>query len=99
MPRITVRISDEALKRLDGFADGRGLTRSDALRALLEGEVPQSAPADREEALTLLSDSARGGSVPARIALARLTAGAAPRGYVERRRDELAAARARRRAA
>jgi predicted transcriptional regulator len=99
MARVTVRISDEALKRLDGFADGRGLNRSDALRALLEGEIPQSAPADREEALTLLSESARGGSVFARIALARLTVGAAEPGYVERRRDELAAARARRGAA
>ncbi len=92
--RITARIGVEALERLDGLAAERGLSRSGALRALLEGPVRARVLADREEALTLLSESARDGSVPARIALARLLAGPSTgRAPVQRRRDELKARR------
>jgi len=70
--RISVRIGAEALERLDGLAAERGLSRSGALRALLERGGAARAAADRQEALTLLSESARGGSVAARVALARL---------------------------
>lgn len=70
--RLSVRVPVSALERLDGLASERGLSRSGALRALLEGAGPAPVAADGEEALVLLSESARAGSVPARIALVRL---------------------------
>jgi hypothetical protein len=90
--RLTVRVSAETLAKLDKTAAERGLSRSGALRALLEGELPQSAPAHHSEALLLLAESARGGSVPARIAYERaLRLVDADR--VQARIDELAAKR------
>jgi hypothetical protein len=90
--RLTVRVSAETLAKLDKTAAKRGLSRSGALRALLEGDLPRSTCADHDEALLLLSESARSGSVPARIALERALrkADADP---VQSRIDELAAKR------
>jgi predicted transcriptional regulator len=90
--RLTVRVSAETLAKLDKTAAERGLSRSGALRALLEGDLPQGAPADYGEALLLLAESARSGSVPARVALERAlrTADSDP---IQRRLDELATRR------
>jgi hypothetical protein len=82
------------LAKLDKTAAERGLSRSGALRVRLEGDLPRPAAADHDEALVLLSESARSGSVPARIALERALrrAKADP---VQARIDELAAKRRR----
>jgi Ribbon-helix-helix protein, copG family len=93
--RLTVRLSAETLAKLDQTAAERGLSRSGALRVLLEGDLPQPAPADHSEALLLLAESARSGSVPARIALERALRRANADDRVEAKVDEL---RARRRA-
>jgi metal-responsive CopG/Arc/MetJ family transcriptional regulator len=92
MVRLCVRVPVTVLERVDGIAAERGLSRSGAVRTLLEAPVPERAPADRHEALVLLSEAARDGSVTARVTLARLVAQeeADP---VRRRRDELAARR------
>jgi predicted transcriptional regulator len=90
--RLTVRVSAETLAKLDKTAAERGLSRSGALRALLEGDLPQGAPADHGEALLLLAESARSGSVPARIALERALR-PVDSDPVQRRIDELAAKR------
>ena len=60
---------------------------------LLESPAPARVAAGRDEALMLLSESARDGSVPARIALARLLSAPDGRTPIERRMDELAAKR------
>ncbi len=96
MPRIDVHISDEALERLDAIAGEQGSSRSAAVRALIETGSPASAPADLQEALSLLSASAREGSVAARVALARLLADRDRNTSPARRRlDELAERRRR----
>jgi hypothetical protein len=97
--RLTVRVSAETLARLDKTAAEHGLSRSGALRVLLEGDLPQAAPADHSEALLLLAESARSGSVPARVALERALrrADADPiQSKVDRRIDQLAARRRKR---
>jgi hypothetical protein len=85
-------VSAETLAKLDETAAERGLSRSGTLRALLEGDLPRGAPADHGEALLLLAESARSGSVPARIALERAlrTADSDP---IQARIDELATRR------
>ena len=93
--RVTVRLSPAEVERLDGFAAGRGLSRAAALRALLRepGEAPSALPTPAE-AVALLAESARDGSVTARVALARLLDGSsAGRTPAELRRDELKARR------
>jgi len=92
--RVTVRLSPAEVERLDGFAAGRGLSRAGALRALLRdpGEPPAAVPA-AADAVALLAESARDGSVTARVALARLLSRPDARSPVERRLDELAAKR------
>lgn len=72
--RIEIRVTEAFLRRLDAFAQTRGMNRSAALRAaVLEaspaapGELPPGA--DRDELLRLLGEAARGGSVPAIRAL------------------------------
>jgi predicted transcriptional regulator len=90
--RLTVRVSAETLAKLDKTAAKRGLSRSEALRALLEGDLPQAAPADHGEALLLLAESARSGSVPARVALEKALR-PVDSDPVQARIDELAAKR------
>jgi hypothetical protein len=91
--RISVRIPTSALARLDRLAADRGVSRSAALRVLLEGDASTRRPADRDEAMTLLSESARDGSIPARVALVRALGVDTTTDPLQRRRDELAARR------
>ena len=77
MPPVTVRLTGEHLRRLDAFAESRGIDRSKAVRSLLVGlesdepdEVVPEAPAEpvraeMDEVLLMLSDAARDGSVTA----------------------------------
>jgi Ribbon-helix-helix protein, copG family len=90
--RLTVRVSAEALAKLDRAAAERGLSRSGALRVLLEGELPRGEPVNHDEAVRLLAESARSGSIPARIALERATR-SVDADPVQARIDELAAKR------
>jgi hypothetical protein len=84
----------EVLDRLDAFRASRGLSRSAAVALLVEvGVEVASVPATREEALGMLSESARAGSVAARVQLARLLVSAPPVDPIQRRRVELAAKR------
>jgi Ribbon-helix-helix protein, copG family len=73
---VSVRLSEIERARLDRLSRARGLTRSELVRALLaeaDGAdgAPATAPPSRSEALRLLADKARGGSVVATIALER----------------------------
>jgi hypothetical protein len=95
--RISVRLTEAELARLDVLADGR--SRGSAMRELLRGTgapVPVTPPT-AAEVLALLATSARDGSVPAQVALARLLtadrAAQAARTPVQARRDELRARR------
>lgn len=65
--RITVRLSAAHLARLDDLAADAGITRSLALRRLLEASAgPHTvAPLDRDDLLGLLEERARAGSAPA----------------------------------
>ena len=95
--RISVQVPDEAVERLDALAAARGWTRSETLRALIETGLPAARSATLAEAIALLSDSARTGSVPAQSALVRhLAARERRQDPVQARRDELAAAGRRR---
>lgn len=71
MRRVQITIGEQDLAKLDEMAAERGLSRSAAIRALLSGEVPSAAAADHTEAVLMLSESARAGSVQARIHLER----------------------------
>jgi hypothetical protein len=74
------------------------LSRSAAVALLVEvGADAASTPATREEALGMLSESARAGSVAARVQLARLLVSAEPVDPIQARRDELAGKRLARR--
>lgn len=70
MQRVTVRMGDDLVRRLDDLADARGLKdRSEALRvaaleATLTATERQTTP-DRDELLQLLGGAARAGSVTA----------------------------------
>jgi DNA-binding transcriptional ArsR family regulator len=70
-----MRLAELDRARLDRLARARGLSRSELVRALLaEAEgAPAARPSapTRLEALELLADKARSGSVPAAIALER----------------------------
>jgi hypothetical protein len=95
--RVTVRLSADEATRLDGLARKRGSSHAAALRALLRDDDTPAAVPTPSEALALLAESARDGSVAARVALARLLSRPDARTPVERRMDELAAKRRARR--
>ena len=96
MANVSVRIPAEVLERLDCIAHERGSSRSAVVRALIETGPPTSAPADLQEAMALLSTSAREGSVAARVALVRALLERERHVSPARRRlDELAARRQR----
>jgi hypothetical protein len=101
--RVTVRLSAEEARRLDEVAREAGTSQAGALRELLRShdsapraEAPTPQPSLARAALAMLAQSARDGSVPARIALAKLLAENEPeRDPITRRRDELRARRER----
>jgi hypothetical protein len=96
MPRVDVHVSVESLERLDSLAREAGLSRSAMVRALIDHGSPAPVPADLNEALQLLSGKARDGSVMATVALVRALLDRERRvSPTQRRRDELAARRAR----
>ena len=69
---VGFRAAPAVCRRLDELAEARGLNRSAAIRAaILEATVPEHATAiaDIHEVLVLLTEAARGGSVPAMKAL------------------------------
>jgi Ribbon-helix-helix protein, copG family len=69
-----MRLSELDRARLDRLASARGLSRSELVRRLLaEAEGAPATPAgiSRSEALHLLADKARSGSVGAMVALER----------------------------
>jgi hypothetical protein len=72
--RITLRLTEEALERLDAVAAERGCSRAQAVMDLLDNPKPPLEAPSRERALFLLAESAEAGSVTARVALARLLA-------------------------
>ena len=92
--RLSARVGAVALARLDALAAERGLSRSEAVRALIEEATAATGPASLGEALTLLSAKARAGDTRAQVALVRTLSDREPqRDRVQRRRDELAARR------
>ena len=96
--RVTVRLEAPEAARLYEFARERGLSRAAALRSLLTAaDGAPAEPPTATEALVLLAESARGGSVAARVALARLLSRPDARSPVERRMDEFTAKRRARR--
>jgi sugar (pentulose or hexulose) kinase len=68
-----MRLAELDRARLDRLASARGLTRSELVRRLLaEAEgAPAIVRPSRSEALALLAEQARAGSVPAMISLER----------------------------
>jgi len=68
--RITVRLGGAQLAKLDAMAEAAGISRSLALRRLLD-DVGGAAPADldRDDLVRLLEERARAGSAPAIRAL------------------------------
>jgi Arc/MetJ-type ribon-helix-helix transcriptional regulator len=72
--RISVRVPAGSLEQLDKLAARRGLSRSEAIRALIEEASAATTPASLGEALTLLSGKARAGDVRAQIGLVRALA-------------------------
>jgi hypothetical protein len=70
MDRLSVRLSDRTLYRLDGLAAERGVTRTQVVRQLLEAGLrdrppPPSDQLSEEELLELLAEKARMGNVAA----------------------------------
>ena len=68
MQNVIFRASPALLRRIDGLAEARKLSRTAVLRAaILEATVDEhaAAVADLDEILVLLTDAARSGSVPA----------------------------------
>src|SRR5688572_29503214 len=88
--RVPVRLSAPEVDRLNDLARSRGSSRAASLRSLLTAEKAPTEPSTPNEALSLLAESARDGSVAARVALARLLHRPDARSPVERRMDELA---------
>ncbi len=69
---VTVRLMSEQLERLDTVAESRGLSRSDALRRLIDEATLTRARwqlPDAQELLMLLGEKARSGNVAAIRAL------------------------------
>ena len=76
MARLTVRLPDSTLERLDSLCAERGVVRAVLVRRLitaaLEGPIPEVDTPSQEELLALLSEKARQGNVAAiRSLLAR----------------------------
>jgi Ribbon-helix-helix protein, copG family len=64
--RITVRLGSAQLAKLDAIAGAAGISRSLALRRLLDGAgAAAPAPLDRDDLIGLLEERARAGSAPA----------------------------------
>lgn len=68
---MSFRLSDDDIAKMDELKPVNA-SRSDFLRMLIRQANPMSSAASADEAMELLSESARAGSVPARVALARL---------------------------
>lgn len=75
--RVAVRLSADEAARLDELRGELG--RAAYLRALLDAADPLDVEPTRDEALALLTTSARQSSIPARVALARLMDAVEPR--------------------
>lgn len=77
MPRLSVRLPKATLARLDALARDRGVTRTRAIRQLLDAGLADrpmvpSEPPTEAELVTLLAERARAGNVSAiRSLLAR----------------------------
>jgi predicted transcriptional regulator len=75
MARLTIRLPESTLRRLDSLASERGIGRSRVVRQLLEGGLAAgpsvAAPEEpsEDELLELLADRAREGHVSAITAL------------------------------
>jgi hypothetical protein len=73
--QVNMRLAELDRARLDRLARARGLSRSELVRALLadadSAPTTSSAPPSRLEAIELLAEKARGGSVVAMVALER----------------------------
>jgi predicted transcriptional regulator len=91
--RITLRLPQATVERLDRIASERGCSRARAFELLVEGSGPAAPAPTPERAVQLLAESAEAGSVTARVALARLLSSVRQPDAVQRRRDELAARR------
>ncbi len=74
----TIAITTPTFERLTQLARARGISKAKLVESLLEGVVPIPAVADRDEALRLLSESARTGKVQAQVALVRALAASEP---------------------
>src|SRR3954452_22388664 len=91
---VNVSFKDETLAKLDAWRASQGIrTRSAAIKALVEGTLAEQLD-EREEAVEMLRQQARGGSVSATIALVRHY-DQQPVDPIERRLDEIARARRR----
>jgi hypothetical protein len=90
--RITIRLPRGVVERLDALAAERGCGRARIVELLIEDASPSAPLPARGRAIVLLAQSAESGSVPARVALARLLA-RDTRSPVQQRRDELATRR------
>jgi hypothetical protein len=89
--RLELRLTEEELARLDEARGGA--SRGGYLRALLMARSGADGVASGDEALALLSASARAGKVNAQIALARLLAvGEKPRAAASQDEDPFDAA-------
>jgi Ribbon-helix-helix protein, copG family len=73
--QVNMRLAELDRARLDRLARARGLSRSELVRALLAdadgAPTPSSALPSRLEAIEMLAEKARGGSVVAMVALER----------------------------
>jgi metal-responsive CopG/Arc/MetJ family transcriptional regulator len=70
MQRVSARLPDAVIAKIDQFASDNGVNRSCALKAFVEGELParreqHAEVADRDELLGLLTERARDGHVTA----------------------------------
>jgi hypothetical protein len=70
--QLNMRLAELDQARLDRLARARGLSRSELVRQLLAeadgAPAPAARPPSRVEALELLADKARGGSIGAMVA-------------------------------
>jgi hypothetical protein len=70
MEQLSVRLTDFMFEQLDALAEERGITRTRAVRQLLEAGLrdrpaPWSEPPSEDELVALLSEKARQGNVSA----------------------------------
>jgi len=76
--QISVKLPKPTLERLEAMAAERGHSRAAMIRVLIEADAPAGGVASGAEALRLLSESARAGSIQAQIALERALRAAGP---------------------